>query len=213
MYNLDRDGYALADLVFTDTTCEELAAAMPEIEKGSGGVRHLLGHEAVRRVLTNSRFARTITPFVGLNAVAVNATLFDKTPASNWRVFWHQDRTIHVRKNGEGRKLDAPSAVLEQMVAARIHLDDAGHENGPLRVIPRSHRLGKLDDDRLLEVSAKGPQVELHAPRGSILLMRPLLVHASSPAASPAHRRVLHIEFAPRDAVVPLEWDLSISLG
>jgi hypothetical protein len=29
--------------------------------------------------------------------------------------------------------------------------------------------------------------------------MRPLLLHASFPAKSPAHRRVLHVEWAPAD--------------
>jgi hypothetical protein len=33
---------------------------------------------------------------------------------------------------------------------------------------------------------------------------RPLIVHASS--AAPSHRRVIHIEYAPRDLPAPLEW-------
>jgi hypothetical protein len=37
--------------------------------------------------------------------------------------------------------------------------------------------------------------------------MRPLLLHASSPAAKPQHRRVIHLEFAPEGLLpIPLRW-------
>jgi ectoine hydroxylase-related dioxygenase (phytanoyl-CoA dioxygenase family) len=92
------------------------------------------------------------------------------------------------------------------MVAVRIHLDDSGSDNGPLRVIPGSHREGKLGEDQIAHLVATRPQVELSVPQGSILLMRPLLLHASSPAVHAAHRRVLHVELAPDGLVVPLRW-------
>src|SRR5438045_15905 len=138
---------------------------MPEVGHRRGGVRHLLEHESVLRVLNDKRFAALVTPIIGIQAGAVNATLFDKTPESNWRVTWHQDRTIRVR---EGGLLDAPRELLEEMVAARIHLDEAGHDNGPLRVIPQSHRQGKLSDEDILKLTSTQPQVALSAPRGSI---------------------------------------------
>ncbi len=40
--------------------------------------------------------------------------------------------------------------------------------------------------------------------------MRPLLLHASSPATAPAHRRVVHLEFAPAPLSGGLEWHWSI---
>jgi hypothetical protein len=42
--------------------------------------------------------------------------------------------------------------------------------------------------------------------------MRPLLVHASAPARAAAHRRVLHIEFAPPEAISPLQWHTAMQL-
>ena len=36
--------------------------------------------------------------------------------------------------------------------------------------------------------------------------MRPLLVHASSPATVPSRRRVVHLEFAAAELPSPLEW-------
>jgi ectoine hydroxylase-related dioxygenase (phytanoyl-CoA dioxygenase family) len=111
--------------------------------------------------------------------------------------------TLHV---------EPPSRVLEQMIAVRVHLDACGAENGPLRVVPGSHRLGKIADARIAEVAAATPAAELLAKQGAILLMRPLLLHASSPSRDAAHRRVLHIELAPRESISPLQWHAAIDL-
>ncbi|HEV3120848.1 MAG TPA: hypothetical protein VGY53_03045, partial [Isosphaeraceae bacterium] len=53
---------------------------------------------------------------------------------------------------------------------------------------------------------ARGPAVECLAERGDVLVMRPLLLHASSTAERPRQRRALHLEFAA--ALLPggLEW-------
>jgi hypothetical protein len=48
--------------------------------------------------------------------------------------------------------------------------------------------------------------VECLVPRGGLLVMRPLLLHASSPASAPAHRRVLHLEYAAEALPDGLEW-------
>src|SRR2546430_16289327 len=98
------------------------------------------------------------------------------------------------------------------MIAVRVHLDPCDSENGPLRVIPGSHRSGKLSDRQLAAVGMRNAAVELCAARGAILLMRPLLVHSSSPARVAAHRRVLHVELAPREAISPLLWHSAIPL-
>jgi len=42
--------------------------------------------------------------------------------------------------------------------------------------------------------------------RGGALLMRPLLLHASSPSQRPAHRRVIHLDFACEQLPNPLKW-------
>jgi len=162
---------------------------------------------------------------VGRDLVAVKATLFDKTAAANWRVQWHQDRAIAVKERLEvagygpwstkagSLHVDAPQEVLSQMLAIRIHLDASGAENGPLRVIPGSHLLGKLGEEEVARVAAERPMRELHLAQGALLLMRPLLVHSSSVALSGEHRRVLHIELAPVEAISPLKWHDTISLN
>lgn len=215
MADLYRHGYAIADLVLSDSACERITSDLPDVDAQRGGVRNLIEHPNVVSMVRSPKFAAAIG-IPGL--VAVKATLFDKTPQSNWRVQWHQDRMIAVkeRRDVEGfgpwavkrgvTHVEPPVRVLEEMVAVRVHLDDCGPDSGPLRVIPRSHKLGKLSDEQIAELTANALMAELALPQGALLLMRPLLLHASPPAVHAGHRRVLHIELAPRDVIAPLEW-------
>lgn len=225
MNDLDGDGYALSDLVLTDSQCAHVASALPVVPGGHGGARNLINHPTVMALLTHERVGRYLWSVIGRDLVAVKATLFDKTQEANWRVQWHQDRTIAVKErldvSGYGPwsmkagalHVEAPEQVLAQMVAIRIHLDPCGAENGPLRVIPGSHRAGKLREEALQQVVATGNVVELHVPQGGFLLIRPLLVHSSSVAIVPEHRRVLHLEFAPREAISPLKWHETVVMN
>jgi len=95
--------------------------------------------------------------------------------------------------------------ILDQMVTIRIHLDDCGDGNGPLQVISGSHRQGLLSDTKIQNWSKK-EAVSCAVHRGDAILMRPLLLHASSPALHPSHRRVVHLEFAAHELPNGLEW-------
>lgn len=219
MHPLERNGYAVADVVLAAAPCERIAASLPAAEALRGGVRNLLTHPTVTRLLAN------LGGIVGPGLVAVKATLFDKRADANWRVAWHQDRAIAVAErievDGYGPwsmkagviHVEPPTEVLAQMLAVRIHLDDCGPDHGPLRVLPATHRLGKLDADAIAQLAASRPFVELHLPQGAMLLMRPLLVHASPPANLPVQRRVLHIELAPPAAIAPLRWHATAPVG
>ncbi len=93
------------------------------------------------------------------------------------------------------------------MVTVRLHLDDCPESNGPLRVIPASHRLGLLSRPQIQAAVGSAKAEIITARAGDALLMRPLILHASSPAAEAVHRRVLHLEFAPSDLLQRgLEW-------
>lgn len=90
----------------------------------------------------------------------------------------------------------APAEALSRIVAIRLHLDDSLASNGPLRILPGTHTMGVLGDDRIGELARTGSPFECLVARGGLVTMRPLLVHASSKAAVPSSRRVLHIEYA-----------------
>jgi hypothetical protein len=167
---------------------------------------------------TGARVRRVLDPILGRIALPVRAILFDKTPAANWKVTWHQDLTIAVLNHhdvpGFGPwstkagvvHVQPPASVLDQMLAVRLHFDDCGAQNGPLRVLPGSHKAGKLRDNEIAAWRDRIPEEACLVPKGGALLMRPLLLHASSPAVDAHHRRVLHIEYATSRLPSGLEW-------
>ena len=86
---------------------------------------------------------------------------------------------------------------VDDVPAARaFYADTLGlevtEENGPLKVMPGSHRAGKR-----LALDEGQPQSVL-AGRGDVLLIRPLVAHCSnrSRPGTSRHRRILHLEFA-----------------
>ena len=102
---------------------------------------------------------------------------------------------ISSGKNGV-RYAHAPAWALQRIVALRLHIDACTEHNGPLRVIPGSHKAGLLSDQEVLKYAASGEAATCLLDRGGILGMRPLLIHASSRATTADPRRVLHIEYS-----------------
>jgi len=56
--------------------------------------------------------------------------------------------------------------------------------------------MGVLSDDAIHKLAEEVTGVDCLVPRGGILAMRPLVVHASSKSRSEMSRRVLHVEYA-----------------
>jgi ectoine hydroxylase-related dioxygenase (phytanoyl-CoA dioxygenase family) len=92
------------------------------------------------------------------------------------------------------------------MLAVRLHLDDCGPENGPLEVLPKSHRYGRLSDAEVDLWRAEHTSAVCTVNAGGIILMRPLLLHRSLSAGSPRHRRVVHVEYASAQLPNGLAW-------
>jgi ectoine hydroxylase-related dioxygenase (phytanoyl-CoA dioxygenase family) len=109
----------------------------------------------------------------------------------------------HVRPSSE---------IVSRMLAIRIHLDECGVENGPLRVIPGSHKHGFLSDQQIQDWP-KSKAVTCTANRGDVILMRPLLLHGSPPATVPSSRRVIHLEFAAEELPKGVEWKIDLVAG
>jgi ectoine hydroxylase-related dioxygenase (phytanoyl-CoA dioxygenase family) len=94
---------------------------------------------------------------------------------------------------------------MANMLAIRLRLDESHEDNGPLRVIPGSHKAGCLSAEEIATWKEQ-QNVICTVPRGGAILMRPLLVHASSSCAKPEPRRVIHLEFAAENLPGGLEW-------
>ena len=173
------------------------------------GARNLLrDSETIAALAISDPIKSVADAALGADAFPVRGLFFDKSPDANWKVSWHQDTAIAVAERVETpgfigwsekegvTHVHPPLQVLERMVALRIHLDDCGPDNGPLRVLPGSHRHGKLSDEEIEHWRKTTEELSCCVSQGDVLVMRPLLLHASSPAKSPSHRRVIHLEYA-----------------
>jgi ectoine hydroxylase-related dioxygenase (phytanoyl-CoA dioxygenase family) len=172
------------------------------------GIRHALRHPAVAALANSHRLLRFAERILDGPVFAFRATVFDKSPASNWLVVWHQDTALPIQERREEPGwgpwsikegivyAHAPASALEQIVALRVHLDDSRPDNGPLRVLPRSHKDGVLSDDAIHQLAESNCPVECTVPSGGVLAMRPLIIHSSSKSKVAVQRRVLHIEYS-----------------
>ncbi len=192
---------------------------MAPAEPRSGGIRNLgLKSDAILELATEGLPAVLAREALGSAARAVKITGFDKTPDSNWKVPWHQDLTIAVSeaRDVEGfgpwtvkdgiPHVQPPIAILAGMLAVRVHLDDTPADGGALRVVPGSHRLGRIAVSEIPALRAKLGEVTCPIVEGGMMLMRPLLLHASSKSRVGRHRRVIHIEYAADDLPSGLQW-------
>lgn len=203
--SLDRLGYETFGPVVSRQKLDAVRESI--FATGEAGTRCLLDDARVSAIAAEARVTLTAAGRLPVGAVAIQAIAFDKTPEANWKVTWHQDLMFPFAEpvQAEGFALPSvkagvhyarpPVAVLEKLLAVRIHLDACDADNGPLRVAPGTHRSGVIPSTEIgLAVSAAGEQVCL-AARGEALLMKPLTLHASSPAREPRHRRVLHLVY------------------
>src|SRR5712692_6155496 len=177
------------------------------LRRGRAGIRNAFQLDSVRNIASDPRILDLAQNILGENAFPFRATLFDKSVQSNWLVVWHQDTALPLRERRDAPGwgpwsvkdgviyAHAPANALSQVLALRVHLDDSTSENGPLRVLPGTHTVGVLTDEALHDLSTRIAVVDCLVPRGGVLAMRPLIVHASSKSQSEAPRRVLHIEY------------------
>jgi len=219
----DRNGFAITGPLLTPAEIAACVAAAERLVAETGravaGLRDVLAREPALRAAADAPSVRAIVARVlGPGAFVVRSILFDKTPAANWDVAWHQDVTVAVRERREVPgfgpwsvktgvpHVQPPARVLARMVTVRLHLDDCGEGDGPLLVVPGSHARGVVDVTTLDLAACERSAVACHAPAGVAVVMRPLTLHASRKARSPTHRRVLHLEFAADPLPGGLEW-------
>ncbi len=211
--SIEDDGFAIVPNCLSGQALKNLASLLST----NHSQRNLLRIPIVRELASSNPVRQAISTILGKECFAVRGIMFNKTPASNWKVVWHQDRTIAVRerkimlgfapwpiKAGVAH-VQPPASVMAGMLSIRLHLDESRESNGPLRVIPGSHLDGCLTAEEIAKWRTR-PSITYQVRTGGAILMRPLLLHASSACLKPEPRRVVHLEFAASDLPGGLEW-------
>lgn len=213
---LQSEGFSEVAGVLSSGEARQWIELLGEVE--GAGRRGLLGQPEVAALARSERLLGLLRPHLEDEPRAVRAIYFDKSPNANWLVPWHQDLTLAVQARREVAgfspwsekdgvpHVQPPARFLEQMLTIRIHLDDADETNGALRVLPGTHSLGRLTAGRIQQLRSEMPEHLCRGSAGDALLMRPLLLHASSRSTTDRHRRILHIEYASFELPGGLRW-------
>ena len=219
--NIEENGFEIHSNFLDDNSISEIIYEIEGLESDypKHGIRNAEKKLATVKKLVDSNLLREkASSFLSGIPEIVRVIVFDKTPAKNWLVTWHQDKTISVSGKADvpnwgpwslkdGVNHVQPSLqVLKDMVTFRIHLDDANESNGCLKVIPKSHNLGILSKETQDRIVRESDDFVCSAKSGDLLVMRPHLLHSSSKGTAPSHRRIVHIEYSSFKLPMGLAW-------
>lgn len=193
------------------------AAVIDSLPDNAAQSRSLLAQPWCARLARQLQGHAALAGAIASDAVAVQCTYFEKSRDQNWLVALHQDLSIPVRarlahadltgwSHKEGQwYVQPPPALLDELVAVRLHLDACGADDGPLQVVAGSHRHGRLPAVQQAALAQAG-RTPCLVDQGGVLLMKPLLLHGSSKATGSGRRRVLHFLFGPPTLPAGLAW-------
>ncbi|MFZ6719505.1 phytanoyl-CoA dioxygenase family protein [Undibacterium sp. Ji49W] len=221
---LSEQGFALLPGFLNKAELTQLELACQPITNDYGVRQVLQTHPAIALALPWQKIQLVLQAAGMRHAKPVRSIFFNKNAEHNWLVAWHQDMTICVDqrmdapgytkwtlKNGV-HHVEPPANVLESMLTLRIALDAANHDNAALKVMAGSHRYGKLKGEQVDDYVEKAAQSDVYVcnmQAGDVLLMKPLLFHASDKAnhtTRASQRRVLHLEFSATTLPAPMQW-------
>jgi ectoine hydroxylase-related dioxygenase (phytanoyl-CoA dioxygenase family) len=224
---IDAEGFTIINKVYTENEVGKLISLIENLTKNDSdnatfrksqdlfAIRQF--HKEVPETLDfifNQNLKDIIESTFGDGYFITKSIYFDKPEKSNWFVAYHQDLTISVDKKIEIENFEnwtikqnqfsvqPPKEILENNFTIRIHLDHTTKENGALKVINNSHSKGIFRVENLQTENETICEVE----KGGIMIMRPLLFHASNKTTNNERRRVIHIEFSNQQLPNELEW-------
>jgi len=226
------DGFAVIDGVFSTEEVNSILQALSQVDTSRPTFRKTADLFAIRQFLKEvpqtkqliftDRLIAIISHLFGDDYFLTKSIYFDKPEQSNWFVAYHQDLTISVDKrldiDGYGPwtvkqdqfAVQPPPDILENNFTIRIHLDDTDENNGALKVVSKSHLKGIYRPETI--DWTKETETICKVKRGGIMIMRPLLLHASNRTTNNNKRRVIHLEFSNRSLPDALEWSEKQSL-
>ena len=86
-----------------------------------------------------------------------------------------------------------------QNIVAFIFLDEANENNGPMRVVPKTHKMTGWIDENLNDKSSHPDEIFLNLQESSIVLMDANLWHSGTLNVSGNRRRVLFLDIRRRE--------------
>ncbi len=154
-------------------------------------------HPFYDEILKNSGVTAVLRDLLGDNATLLTSKLNTKAPGGGAAVEWHQDWAFYPHTN-------------DDLLAFGLMLEDVTPENGPLQVIPGSHR-GPVLSHHMNGVfcGAVNPEdpdfdsskaVTLTGRAGSMSVHHVRMLHGSAPNLSDRPRYILFYEIARADA-------------
>lgn len=217
----DQDGYlVLEDLIGGDQLAKMQAATdrlidasrsvresdeIYDLDEGHGPdnprlTRIKLPHKRdpiFERVLKQSALTEVLTDLLGPDTTLITSKLNTKAPGGGAAVEWHQDWAFYPHTN-------------DDLLAFGVLLEDVDVDNGPLMVIPGTHKgailrhhtngvfSGAIDPDDPLFTPQKA--VTLTGKAGSVSVHHARTLHGSAPNMSDRARKILFFECAASDA-------------
>ncbi|SFQ16273.1 phytanoyl-CoA dioxygenase family protein [Parafilimonas terrae] len=223
---LSTEGFVVIDNIYTLEEINSILETISQADTSKPTFRRTNDLFAIRQFLKevpaaynlifNNKLNAIVSEFFGDDYFIVKSIYFNKPEQSNWFVAYHQDLTISVDKKLEVEgfgpwtvkqnqfAVQPPLDILEDNFTIRIHLDNTNEYNGALRVIPKSH-LKRIYRPETIDWS-KETEIVCDVALGGIMIMKPLLLHASNRTTSNNKRRVIHIEFSNRLLPGTLQW-------
>jgi ectoine hydroxylase-related dioxygenase (phytanoyl-CoA dioxygenase family) len=226
---INADGFTIIDNVYNESEIEKLISIIESSTENKAekttfrksedlfAIRQF--HKEIPETLDyifNQNLKNIIQSNFGENYFITKSIYFDKPEKSNWFVAYHQDLTISVDKKIDVKNFEnwttkqnqfavqPPKEILEKNFTIRIHIDKTTKDNGALKVINGSHSKGIYRVENMDLKNEKETICEVD--KGGIMIMKPLLFHASNKTTNNERRRVIHIEFSNLELPNGLEW-------
>ena len=204
---MHEQGYLLINPLFTLDEMEEVDTCLNS--EFTASTRLALDNTVIREfgVALLKKVASHI-PAVA-NYKPVSCHYFNKCKETNWMVPFHRDEYFLFDE-----KINHPHVTdwcykeerlfgrialgqLHRLIAVRLAIDPVDLDNGPLRVLPKSHLyLGS-------EVPSTVGERSIIQNIGDALIMYPSLFHASSKSVTGRSRRILHYAFIDKNFFNP----------
>jgi len=150
------------------------------------------------RAMRDGKIADCVAELIGPNVKFHHSKINSKLPGAATAVRWHQDFPFTPHSN-------------DDLVTALLMLDEVTDDNGPLQVLPGSHRgeiydlwhdgvfTGAIDDELARDCLPRA--VDCTGKAGTLCLMHTRLLHGSAPNRSPRPRTLFIAVYSAEDAV------------